>query len=63
MILEKILENVEEEVEELLITINCQDQNSCTLIFIITRTHTDGLTTLPLFVFTLDFLKHFLQIF
>ena len=40
MILGNILENVEEEVEELLITIICQDKDSSTLNFIITRTHT-----------------------
>ena len=61
---------VEEEVEELLLTVNCQDKHSVKLIFIITRTHRkenhqknwkpstsvpDCLATLPLFVFTLDF--------
>ena len=62
MILEKILENVDKEVEELLTTINCQDKNSCALIFIITRTH--RLLDNAAFVrIHIRFFKHFLQIF
>ena len=64
MILGNILENVEEEVKELLITTICQDKNSYTLNFVITRTHTYRLLDNAAFVrIHVKFFKHFLQIF
>ena len=37
--IEEWLPVFEEEVEELMLTVNCQDKNSVTLIFTITHTH------------------------